>query len=123
MSWVSFLICLAASCQLPARKRLRQFQHLKRTEVKEPLHARENPAGAPAKAEAGVLLIAPENQVEIVRREVGRRGVDREMTDEIREAIREHEPVDRQESGGETARLALPLHEIIAGRLLQRPGR
>src|SRR5450432_2309216 len=43
------------------------------------------------------------------------------MTNEIREAIREHEPVDRQESCRKAAGLALSLHKVISGRFRKDP--
>ena len=47
--------------------------------------------------------------------------MNREMPNEIREAIREHEPVDRQESRRETSGLALSLHKVIPGRFRKDP--
>src|SRR5260370_30840687 len=47
--------------------------------------------------------------------------MNREMTNEIREAIREHERVDRQESCRKASGLALSLHKVISARFSKDP--
>src|SRR5450432_4620305 len=43
------------------------------------------------------------------------------MPNEVREAIREHEPVDRQEGRRKASGLALSLHKVISGWFLKDP--